>query len=92
MAKGYARGALQAMPMVRYAILIMAGILVADNIEAAARMDVALTALSIAVGVAVLAWRRHGLLTSGAVMVGIMAAGAIRYLSLIHISEPTRPS
>ena len=55
MAKGYARGALQAMPMVRYAILIMAGILVADNIEAAARMDVALTALSIAVGVAVLA-------------------------------------
>ena len=79
MAKGYARGALQAMPMVRYAILIMAGILVADNMEAAARMDVALTALSIAVGVAVLAWRRHGLLTSGAVMVGIMAAGAIRY-------------
>ena len=74
MAKGYARGALQAMPMVRYAILIMAGILVADNIEAAARMDVALTALSIAVGVAVLAWKRHGLLTSGAVMVGIMAA------------------
>lgn len=79
MTKEHPRRALQAMPMVRYAILFMAGIWTAANIEAAAYMDVSLMALAIAAGVAIIAWRSHQLVASGAIMTGIMATGAIRY-------------
>lgn len=80
---GNPRGTLQAMPMVRYAILFMAGIWAADNVAMASNMAVALTVLALAAGVAIMAWRRHQLMVSGAIMAGIMATGAIRYDAML---------
>lgn len=71
------------MPMVRYAILFMAGIWAADNVAMASNMAVALTVLALAAGVAIMAWRRHQLIVSGAIMAGIMATGAIRYYAML---------
>ncbi|MGM9713851.1 MAG: ComEC/Rec2 family competence protein [Prevotella sp.] len=91
MAKQNPRGPLQAMPVVRYAILFMAGILAADNVAMASNMAVALTVLALTAGVAIIAWRRYQLAASGAVMAGIMATGAIRYDAMLDsmVSEKT---